>query len=71
MKSKARNKVVLAGLPPGFVDDLPSEDQQALLDVIGKAVFLNGYDQDGRAELEFKDKQGVVHFIYLDPRFVS
>jgi len=44
-------KVILTGLPPGFLDDLPEEDQRAISAVVGKAVKLLGYDQDGRAEL--------------------
>lgn len=62
--------MVLVGLASGFPDGLPHEDQQALQDVVGKSVILNGYDEEGRAELEFCDKQGLRHFIYVDPRFI-
>lgn len=66
-----KRKVKLAGLPPGFIDDLPDGDQKALLEAIGMQVTFHGYDEDGRVELEFKDKEGVWHFIYLDPEFVG
>ena len=66
-----RKKVVLSALPSGFTDNLPDEDQQALVEHVGKRVILNGYDDDGRAELEFKDKKSVWHFIYLDPKFIG
>lgn len=60
--------VRLLGLPPGFTDHLPDEDQEALIAAVGKKVKFNGYDEHGRAELEFKDKNGFWHFIYLDPK---
>jgi hypothetical protein len=68
MNCKPRKSVTLTGLPPGFLDNLPQEDQRALLDAVGKQVRLNGYDEHGRAELEFRDKDGAWHFIYLDPK---
>ena len=66
-----KKNVVLSALPPGFIDNLPAEDQRALVEQVGKQVILNGYDDDGRAELEFKDKKGLSHFIYLDPKFIE
>ena len=69
MKSSSGQKVILTGLPPGFADDLPNEDQRALLQAVGKAATLNGYDEDGRAELEFKDRDGIFHTIWVDPKF--
>jgi hypothetical protein len=66
MNCTPRKSVALIGLPPGFLDNLPQDDRQALLDAVGKKVRFNGYDEHGRAELEFRD--GVWHFIYLDPK---
>jgi hypothetical protein len=63
-------KVVLTALPPGFLDDLPREDQQALTEVIGKAILLNEYDEDGRAELEFTAEDGRIHFVWVSPEFI-
>lgn len=31
---------------------------------------MNEYDEDGRAELEFKDSSGNFHFIYVKPEFI-
>jgi hypothetical protein len=59
--------VVLKELPQGLLDSLPIEDQNAISEVVGKPVRLNDYDSDGRAELEFVDRQRVLHFIYVDP----
>jgi hypothetical protein len=63
--------VVLTEIPPGLLDDLPMEDQEAITEQIGKPVTLNEYDEDGRAELEFKDKKGTIHFIYVNPDFIK
>jgi hypothetical protein len=66
-----RESVTLNGLPPGFVDDLPKEDQLALSAQVGKRVALNGYDEDDRAELEFRDSAGLFHTIWVDPKFMT
>ena len=65
---KMRNpgdKVLLKRVPPGLLDDLPQEDQKAIHDMVGKPVIFLGYDDSGRAELEFTDEDGVIHFIYV------
>jgi hypothetical protein len=62
--------VILTEVPPGLLNDLPMEDQRAISEVIGKPIVLNEYDEDGRAELEFKDSEGIFHFIYVDPDFI-
>jgi hypothetical protein len=67
---KPGQKVFLKTLPPGFIDDLPTEDQQAISAVVGKPIALNGYE-DGRAELEFTDGEGVIHMIYVDPTLIE
>jgi hypothetical protein len=69
-KPKPGEMVVLVGLPPRFFDDLPEEDQLAISSVIGQAIILKGYDKDGRAELEFTEKNGIIRFIYVSPEFV-
>ena len=62
--------VILTELPSRFLEDLPKEDQVAISGVVGKAIMLKGYDEDGRAELEFTEKNGTIHFIYVSPEFV-
>ncbi|MFC5864218.1 hypothetical protein ACFPT7_18075 [Acidicapsa dinghuensis] len=54
--------VVLTELPHGLLDELPFEDQQAIVEVIGKTVMLEAYDDQERAELRFIDEAGVIHF---------
>ncbi len=70
-KPKPGEKVILKALPPGFIDDLPEEDQRAISAVVGKPIILNKYENDGRAELEFTDNEDTIHFIYVDPRFIK
>jgi hypothetical protein len=67
---KIGTKVILTELPAGLLDGLPFDDQQAIKVVVGKPVLLAGYDESGRAELEFTDQKGVIHFIYADPTLV-
>jgi hypothetical protein len=63
--------VVLTEVPPGLVSGLPMEDQRAILEAVGKPVLLNEYDDDGRAELQFTDSDGVIHFIYVNPNAIK
>ena len=63
--------VILERLPPGFLDDLPLENQIAIRDMIGKPIKFNEVDSWGRAELEFGDEPGAVsitrgHYLYVD-----
>lgn len=69
-KPKPGDTVLLIRVPPGLLNDLPVEDQRAISQVVGKPLILNEYDDHGRAELEFKDSVGVIHFIYVKPEFI-
>jgi len=64
------DNVVLVEVTPGLLDGLPKEDQQAISEIVGKSVRLNEYDDRGRAELEFIDGEGTIHFIYVSPDFI-
>jgi len=68
------NQVVLMGLPSGFLKGLPVEDQRAITAMIGQPVTLAGFDEDGRAELEFADPfdgPNSSHTIWVAPEFIS
>ena len=69
MNSKPGDSVVLTGIPPALLGGLPSEDQTAITEVVRKQVLLVGYE-DGRAELEFTDKHGTIHSIFVNPTFI-
>jgi hypothetical protein len=71
IRPKPGDRVILRECPAGLLDDLPPADQQAISDIIGKPVRLNVYDDDGRAELEFTDADGVIHFLFVRPEFIG
>jgi len=75
--SQAGEQVILVELPPGFLHDLPEEDQRAITAMVGRRVLLIGYDEDGRAELHFDDpfvprthKSSHTHSIWVGPEFI-
>ena len=63
--------VILKECPPGLLNGLPIADQQAISAIIGKPVKLIEFGGDGRAELEFVDAEGVIHFLFVSPDFIS
>jgi hypothetical protein len=69
VNSRPGDSVVLTGIPLGLLGGLPSEDQTAITEVVRKQVLLVGYE-DGRAELEFPDKHGTIHSIFVNPTFI-
>jgi hypothetical protein len=70
--------VLLVGLPPGFLDDLPLEEQSAISGMVGKPIKfieITGFTYRGerveRAELAFNDyEHGMGHTLYVDPSFI-
>ncbi len=58
---------MLIKIPPGLLEGLPLEDQQAISEGVGKPVRLDEYDDHGSAELEFTDSFGVIHSIWVKP----
>jgi len=65
-------QVIFLALPPALLDGLPEEDQRATIAMVGRPVTLVGYDEDGRAELEFDDAfDGSTHYIWVAPEFVA
>jgi hypothetical protein len=67
---KTGDSVILTELPAGLLENLPNEDQAAIAEILGKPVRLLGY-KDGRAELEFTDKHGIIHFLYVNPSYIQ
>ena len=63
--------VVLKEVPPGLLSGLPASDQVAISRQRGRPVQLVGYDEDGRAELEFTDVKGHLHTIWVHPSCVE
>ena len=71
---KPGDMVVLVGLPPGFLDDLPLEEQSAISAMVGKPIKFCGITSTStweRVELEFSDyEHGMNHTLYVDPSFI-
>ena len=65
-KPNPGDKIVLAQLPPGLL-----EGQEAISESVGTQILLNEYDDHGRAELQLTAKDGVIHFIWVDPKFLA
>ena len=63
--------VVLKMVPQGLLSGLPDVDQEAIRAIVGQAVLLVEYDDSGRAELEFKDSEGTIHSVWVDPIYIS
>jgi hypothetical protein len=40
-------------------------------DQVGETVVLNGYDEDEMGELEFADREGAFHTIWVEPKFIE
>ena len=77
-KPEPGEMVLLKSIPPGLVDGLPQDDQNAIVAIIGKPVLLVGYDDDGRAELHFDDPfdggaddYSHTHAIWVAPVFIE
>lgn len=75
---KPGDMVVLVGLPPGYLDDLPPEEQFAISEMVGKPIKFCGITSGiignsrwERAELAFSDKKrGMNHTLYVDPSYI-
>ena len=70
--------VSLTSIPPGLLDGLPEQDQNAIVAIVGKPVQVVGYDDDGRAELQFDDPfdgrngdYSHTHSIWVAPEFIE
>jgi hypothetical protein len=77
-KPEPGETVVLKTAPPDLLEGLPQEDQNAIVAIVGKSVLLVGYDEDGRAELEFEDpfdgqsdRYSHTHTVWVAPRFIE
>jgi hypothetical protein len=68
---KPGEMVLLVGLPLGFLDDLPEEEQKAIREMVGKPVKLGAYDELGRAELFFGNIDRTSHTLYLETKHIQ
>jgi hypothetical protein len=70
-KPEPGDMVILLEAVPGLLEGLPSADQKAIAEVVGKPILFVGYDETGRAELEFTDGRGEIHSIYVSPEIMK
>ena len=56
--------MILKGVPDGFLDDLPANDQQAIRAAIGQHVTVLTVDPV-LVEVEFVDGDGDTHTIWV------
>ncbi len=68
---KPGDTVILLALPSGFIDDMDAEDREACSAAVGSQVVFNEYDDIGRAELQFTSRDGHIHFIWVEPKFIK
>ena len=59
--------IILKSVPEQLLDGLPHEDQVAIRAAVGQPVTLVGHNNEGRAEIEFRDAAGDLHTIWVDP----
>ncbi|HUJ30460.1 MAG TPA: hypothetical protein VLY23_04220 [Candidatus Acidoferrum sp.] len=67
---KRGQRVVLKVLPPGLIDGLPEEDQQAISAVVGKPTIFERYERNGTAKLEFMANDETMHMIWVEPKYI-
>lgn len=58
---------ILKSVPDALLIGLPIDDQQAILNAVGKPVLFVAMRDDGKAELEFRDHLGNIHTIWVEP----
>ena len=61
---------ILLSAPDELLSNLPSEDQEAIKDQVGKTMLVHGFDEYGHVELEFKSADETIHFIWVKPVFL-
>ena len=64
------DSVVLLNAPDELLSDLPSEDQADIKAQAGKAMLVQGFDEHGHVELEFKSEDEMIHFIWVKPLYL-
>ena len=64
------DSVILLNAPDELLFDLPSQDQAAIKPQVGKVMSVQGFDEYGHVELEFKLGEEMIHFIWVKPLFL-
>jgi hypothetical protein len=67
---KPGSQVILTTAPQSLLQNLPEEDQEAIRAIVGSPVTFAGYSW-GQAELEFTDREGAGHSIWVDDSLIK
>jgi hypothetical protein len=67
---KLGDQVILLGVPPTLMENLPDEDKAAITAAIGTPVIFMGFSY-GQAEVKFLDLHGNDHTIWVDQRHIK
>lgn len=59
--------VTLLSASEELLRGLPSEDQTAIKTQVGKTMPVQGFDEHGNVELEFKSEDEMLHSIWIKP----
>jgi len=59
--------VTLIEVPSELLSGLLKEDQVDIQSQVGLTMQIQEFDDYGNAELEFESKDGMVHFIWVNP----
>lgn len=59
--------VILLNAPDELLSNLPTEDQMAIKDQVGKTIPVQDFGENGDVELEFESEDETIHFIWINP----
>lgn len=63
--------VKLLRVPDSLLADLPRADQNAIKAAARESLVAGEPDGHGNVELEFRDRHGQTHWIWVDPKIVE
>jgi len=60
--------LIISRVSEDLLRGLPVEDQKSIRDQVGHSVSVQGFDDHGNVEVEFKDSADMIHTIWIEPR---
>ena len=63
--------VVLLEAPSELLDGLDPDDAIAIQAAVGTRLKVEEFDQYGHAELMFRDANNIIHFFWLNPKYLQ
>jgi len=64
---KVGSHVKVIEIPDDLPKGLPDEDKSAINAQVGNTLIIEGFSENGFAELEFFDDLGNLHTIWINP----